>query len=146
MICQPAVGDRAFDALASEAAAIPNLTFLPGVPFGCIDRHFMSARVLVNTSDSEGFPNVFVQAAKCGTPILSLNVNPDGFLDVYECGLCAGGNWKSFKEMLDVLLEPETYRRYSENAYRYACENHDIGNIIGRYKEVLRNVARAGRR
>lgn len=141
MICQPAAEDTAFGSLSDEAAAIPNLAFVPGVPFREIDRYFMSAKVLVNTSDSEGFPNVFVQAAKCGTPILSLNVNPDGFLHEYECGLCAGGDWRKMGEMLSTLLEPASWEKYSRNAYHYARDNHDIGTIIEKYKEVLQKVA-----
>jgi glycosyltransferase involved in cell wall biosynthesis len=141
MICLPAVGDTRFDRLIGEAATIPNLRFVPGVPFGQIDDFFQKARVLVNTSDSEGFPNAFVQAAKCGTPILSLKVNPDDFLDKYACGSCARGEWQRFKEMLAKLTAPDINRTYGENAYRYASENHDIKTIIEKYKEVFRRVA-----
>jgi glycosyltransferase involved in cell wall biosynthesis len=141
MICQPAVDDPLFATLSSAAAAIPNLTFVPGVSFKEIDRHFQSAIVLVNTSDSEGFPNVFVQAAKCGTPMLSLNVNPDDFLTRHKCGMCAGGDWQKFKEMLTRLVEPSMNRLYGDNAYKYARQNHDITTIIEAYKEIFRRVA-----
>jgi glycosyltransferase involved in cell wall biosynthesis len=145
MVCQPAADDPAFEGLSSDAAAVPNLTFVPGVNFKEIDRYFQSATVLVNTSDSEGFPNVFVQAAKCGTPILSLNVNPDDFLSRHQCGMCAGGDWQKFKEMLARLVEPSTNRLYGDNAYEYARQNHDIATIIEAYKEIFRRVARGSR-
>jgi glycosyltransferase involved in cell wall biosynthesis len=141
MVCQPAVGDADFGRLAVEAAAIPNLVFIPGVSFSRIDEFFQKACVLVNTSDSEGFPNVFVQAARSATPILSLNVNPDGFLDKHKCGYCAAGDWRKFREMLAELLTPDINRTCSDNAYEYARQNHDIRTIIERYKEVLRQAA-----
>ncbi|HSV27879.1 MAG TPA: glycosyltransferase, partial [Sedimentisphaerales bacterium] len=146
MVCQPAADDMDFGKLASEAAGIHNLTFVPGVPFGQTDTYFAGAKVLVNTSDSEGFPNVFVQATKYGVPILSLNVNPDGFLDKYRCGLCAGGDWRRFVEMLDMLLDAANYAAYSENARGYFNENHDMGTIIAKYKESLIGSADGYRR
>lgn len=142
MICQPALNDASFNLLAEEAAAITNLKFIAGVPFEKIDDYFMRALALVNTSDSEGFPNVFVQAAKCGTPILSLNVNPDDFLNRYKCGLYADSDWQRFTNMLHKLLEPDTYAQYIASASRYFHENHDLGMIIELYKSVFQQATR----
>lgn len=141
MICQHATGDNNYDTLNARARQIKNLEFIEGVPFSEIDGFFLRAKIFVNTSDTEGFPNTFIQACKCGTPILSLNVNPDNFLNKYKCGLCADGDWQIFKNMLTDLLGTAA-REYGQNARRYVEENHNIKNIIKLYKEIFCSLIR----
>jgi glycosyltransferase involved in cell wall biosynthesis len=140
MICQEAFGQRGYEELERDAKEIANLEFLERVGFHEIDKNFQRAKVLVNTSDSEGFPNTFIQACKWATPILSLNVNPDGFLDRYQCGMCAEGDWGRFVRMLTELAEPATQKEYGGNARRYVEENHDIKKIIEEYKRIFREL------
>ncbi len=103
---------------------------------------FSKPRFFVNTSDMEGFPNTFIQACKSGTPILSLNVNPDGFLDSYKCGLCARGDRQVFKHQLAELLSGAG-ANYGRNARKYAEENHDITKIIKLYKDIFYDLVRS---
>lgn len=142
MICQEAFGQSGYEDLLREAKEIANLEFLPRVGFHQIDAYFQRAKVFVNTSDSEGFPNTFIQAGKWRTPILSLNVNPDGFLDRYRCGKCAKGDWDQFVGMLTELAEPEAQKDYGQNARRYVEEHHDIKTIIAEYKRIFRELVR----
>jgi glycosyltransferase involved in cell wall biosynthesis len=137
MVCSRAEGDNRYDDLARGAAAVPNLKFIPGLPFEQIDAFFEKAILYVNTSDSEGFPNTFVQACKSGTPILSLNVNPDEFLTRHNCGLCAAGDWKRFLKLMREITTPQNAEKFGQNGRCYAENNHDIGRIIETYKELL---------
>ncbi|MEJ2646836.1 MAG: glycosyltransferase family 4 protein [Sedimentisphaerales bacterium] len=139
MICQQAGDDNdaAYRNLVEQAKLAANLKFIERVPFLEIMGFFQRAKVFVNTSDTEGFPNVFIQSCLSGTPILSLNVNPDDFLNKYECGLCAKGDWEIFREMLSELLRPDTMKLYGENGREYAVKNHDIQNIIEKYKTIF---------
>jgi glycosyltransferase involved in cell wall biosynthesis len=146
MICQTTRGDKNVnkpvkkDSLLEEIKNIPNLKLIDYVPFHQIDSYFEQSKVFVNTSDSEGFPNTFIQACKCATPILSLNVNPDDFLNKYNCGLCANGDWQDFKNMLKRLLDPATASEYGTNGYRYVLEHHDITKSIEQYKMIFHNL------
>jgi glycosyltransferase involved in cell wall biosynthesis len=141
MICQRTKGDNKYDELMSAAKSIANLEFVESVPFHEIDSYFRRAKVFVSTSLAEGFANTFIQACKCGTPILSLKVNPDDFLNKYKCGLCAEGDWNKFRDMLSKLLEPQLAGQYSANAWRYVNENHNIEKIIGKYKEIFMQIS-----
>lgn len=114
-----------------------NLKFIQGVPFGEIDSYFCQAKIFVNTSSYEGFPNTFVQAAMYGVPILSLSVNPDNLIDKNRIGIFAENNVQKLIEGCKRLLEDDQfYNIASSNAYRYAKNNHDI-LIIGKQCEVL---------
>jgi glycosyltransferase involved in cell wall biosynthesis len=140
MICQKAIKDTEYDSLVARAQRIRNLEFITRVPFRKIREYFQQARMLVNTSDSEGFPNTFIQACKWAAPILSLNVNPDGFLDKYECGMCANGDWALFVEKLEQILDREIANKFGNNARKYAEEFHDINKIIKQYKKCFTQI------
>jgi glycosyltransferase involved in cell wall biosynthesis len=134
MICQRATGDDRYEALVREAKSIRHLKFIERVPFSEVDAYFQRSRVLVNTSDSEGFPNTFVQACKAGTAILSLNVNPDGFLDKHACGLCTRGDWQAFENQLAHLITGSNAAKLGANGRAYVEAHHNLETIIRDYK------------
>jgi len=140
MICKEATDDKDYSHLATKAGEIENLEFISGAPFGHVESFFRHAKVFVNTSYSEGFPNTFIQAGKCGTPIVSLKVNPDGFLDNYRCGLCADDNWGLFVDMLKQMLDTVRASEYGANSRRYVLENHDVSKIVEQYKTIFGRI------
>jgi len=139
-ICQRATGDKTYDELVAHARAVKNIEFIERVPFGEIDNYFQRAKVFVNTSDAEGFPNTFIQACRSATPILTWNVNPDGFLDRYGCGFCAGKSWDKFVSQCKMLAEPENMTRYGQAGRKYVEETHDISQIVEEYKKLFRKA------
>ncbi len=141
MICQKAIEDDQYDNFVEKAKQVKNLRFIQRVPFHQIHEHFLQAKVFVNTSDYEGFPNTFIQACKCATPVLSLNVNPDGFLDKHKCGFCCNGDWEKFIDSLKDMLEHKRYNELGKNARKYVDNNHDVANIIEQYKSCFTQIA-----
>lgn len=137
MICQRTKGDIHYDKLLHLADSAGNLKFIEYVPFHKIDYYFQRAKVFVNTSHSEGFPNTFIQAGKCGTAIVSLKVNPDGFLDKFNCGLCADGDWNRFVDFLNSVLSKGRYIELGNNARKYVEQTHNIRKIIELYKKYF---------
>jgi glycosyltransferase involved in cell wall biosynthesis len=70
---------RLYEAVMEAAKDVPNLEILGFLPLQEVERQFDRARVLVSTSEIEGFPNVFLQAMRRGVPIVSY-VDPDGII------------------------------------------------------------------
>lgn len=143
MICQQATGDMGYSALKSEAENIENLIFIEHVPFHKIDGYFEQAKVLVNTSDSEGFPNIFIQACKASAAILSYTVNPDDFLNKHQCGVCCHGDMTAMLNQLGEMLCEKCYQRFGNNGLKYVKDQHDIKTIIDHYKSVFHGNARS---
>lgn len=94
-----------------------NLRLLQTVPFNAISRFFATAKILVNTSVAEGWPNTFLQAGAAGTPVLSFRVNPDSYLEKYHCGLVG----KKLPESSVAVL--------GRNHYTYVKKHHGSSNI-----------------
>ena len=138
MICQRATGDIEYDGLKADAGKISNLQFIERVPFHDIDRYFDGAKVFVNTSDSEGFPNTFIQACNASTAILSYAVNPDGFLDKYQCGVNCNGNSSTMTNQLKEILSENRYQQLGNNGLKYVRDHHNISEIIERYIPIFR--------
>jgi glycosyltransferase involved in cell wall biosynthesis len=128
-----------FDLIRAEARRIPNLTFIERVPYTEIQAHFDRAKVFINTSTVEGFPNTFVQAAMGATPVLSLSVNPDEVLHVNGFGRCAQGDLDRMHADLAELLENDTLRgEMGAAAFSYATATHDIEVVTEHFKEIVR--------
>jgi len=120
---------------------ISNLEIKEDVPFEDMDYYFKKAKVFVNTSSSEGFPNTFLQAAKNKTPVISLQVNPDEMLEKYQIGRCANGSfYKLSNDLAEILGNDLLWQTMSENAYHYAKKNHDINTVVREYKDIFRGL------
>lgn len=128
MICPPsATSPELSEQIRMQAEAMKNVDFVSSVPFDEIDSYFESARIFVNTSTQEGFPNTFIQAAKHGVPILSLSVNPNDFLENEQCGFfCYNDIDKLHSRLVELVGDAELVSRIGMNGYQYAKKYHDI--------------------
>ena len=128
MVCNNSVGpEDYFNRMKYLADGVKNIEFIPYVPFSKINAYFRGAKLLVNTSDYEGFPQVFIQAAMNKVPIISLNVNPDNFITKYNCGVvCDGDELFMNQSIQNLLIDSQQLNQLSKNAYNYAREHHDI--------------------
>lgn len=142
MICPKANEDGIdWDNLYQTASVLNNVTLLNYVPFAEIDSYFQEAKIFVNTSLFEGYPNTFVQATKNATPIVSLNVDPDNFLKEYRCGFMTDGDFNMLIKRVKELLESQTlYSEMSQNALKYAKKEHNILNITKLYKNGFEKI------
>src|SRR5690606_5922774 len=89
------------------------------------------ATMLINTSEWEGFPNIFLEAALSGTPIVSLAIDPDGLLSQKHCGFTARSDLNQLAMIVDGISSGEisTVER-TRKMHQYCVENHDA-RIVG---------------
>jgi glycosyltransferase involved in cell wall biosynthesis len=114
-----------------------NVTYISKVPFEQIDDYFKRSKLFFNTSYHEGFPNTFVQALKNGVPIVSLYVNPDSMIDLYNLGVCSANENDIVKFMNKVYSDKNFYDALCQNCYTYAKKNHDINKSVQLLKGLL---------
>lgn len=119
----------------------PNIRILEYVPFNEIEMYFRKAFVLINTSVFEGFPNTFLQAGKYGVPILSLNVDPDKFIETNQCGIVAHGEIDKLKQGLRTILNDKNIQeKVSRNIRQYVYQNHDLSRKVLELHQTLQQI------
>lgn len=132
-----------FAALREAARKLPNLELKGFVPLAETERYFNGARLFLNTSEYEGFPNTFLQAWSRGIPTV-------GFIDtgsrrqgepVYEYVRdVSEATWRLDRLMRDDIL----WQQVSARCQVFFRETHSVDAIIDRYERELGALA-AGR-
>lgn len=138
MIMPSGNNQQFFNSIKSEAKKLKNLEFIPGVPFSKVESYYNRAKIFVNTSISEGFPNSFNQSMNASTPILSLNINPDNFIVKNKVGIYCNDNFSVLKSGLNQLLnDRDLWKNFSENAYKYVYNEMNIEKTIKLWKKIF---------
>lgn len=115
---------KVYDECVSLAADSDNVRFLGGLPFYETNEWFSRAKVLLCTSEYEGFPNTFLQAWANDVPVLS-TVNPGNRITDKKLGFVCN-NINEFKVNLGTLLEKECYTQCQEAINSYFVEAHSL--------------------
>jgi len=124
--------------LITAIEKIKNIKHIDFVHYKAINKYFKDSLLFVNTSDYEGFPNTFIQAAMNGTPILSFNVNPNNMLNENEIGFFCENNIDTAANFINKLISSDKMqKKLSNNAYKYALLNHDISVVIKQLKQII---------
>ncbi len=127
--------------IQEQGKDLPNLEILGSMSLEESNALFDEAMIFVNTSQAEGFPNTFLQAAARGVPIVSFEVNPDGALDSYQFGYCANGDWtKLIDDMVTLSRNRALREQMGVNGQRYIRDNHDPSVIVDQYTELFQSV------
>lgn len=127
-----------YDRCVSQAKILPNVTMIHYVLYTEIERYFAQATLFVNTSVFEGFPNTFLQAAKYGVPIVSLQVDPGQMLSKHGCGLLCTGDFERLKEnVCRFMTVSSLYEEASAHCLEYVRTYHDKDKIMTQYESTL---------
>jgi glycosyltransferase involved in cell wall biosynthesis len=131
-----------FASLKEAARTLPNLELKGFLPLAETERYFDGARVFLNTSEYEGFPNTFLQAWARGIPSVA-------FIDtgsrrhgepVYESVRDVGeATWKLDRLMRDDIQ----WQQLSQRCQAFFRETHSVDAIIDRYERELLALAGA---
>lgn len=129
-----------YSKIMQEAKRLPNLTFCGRVPYHAMWENYARARVFVNTSDSEGFPNSYLQAWAHGTPTVVF-FDPDNIISEAKLGLCATSIAEMAEHILFLLKNQRQWERLSDNCRAFMARNYLESDVIAPYlagiKEVL---------
>ncbi|MHA1833651.1 MAG: glycosyltransferase family 4 protein [Candidatus Baldrarchaeia archaeon] len=133
---------RLYEKIKRAAKMLPNFEFYGFIPYHQVNEYFRRASIFVNTSSVEGFPNTFIQAWAHYTPVVSLNVDPDGIIQRNRLGFCS----KTFKQLVSdvntLLRDKELRKKMGVNGRKYVEKEHNLQKITRKYINVFEELMR----
>lgn len=132
--------------LQAALRAQPNVEYLGALPPAALGAVYRRCRVLLNTSEVEGFPNTLLEAWRHGLDVVA-SVDPDRLLSRGELGLTAE-SLPALKECLLASLragEPELAER-RRLALRYLQASHSPAQLAPAWERILLNTSRLGKK
>jgi glycosyltransferase involved in cell wall biosynthesis len=95
-----------------------------------------NAKALINTSNFEGFPNIFLEAWANGVPVISQNVNPGQVLTKYKLGIYCDEDIYKMKKSIE-LFKSEDFEK--EKLISYVLRFHDFTMAGERFLNIINN-------
>jgi glycosyltransferase involved in cell wall biosynthesis len=109
----------------------PNVRLLGKLSHFKTLQEIADSKALINTSNMEGFPNVFIEAWAYGVPVISLNVDPGNVIVDEKLGVFAHGDMNRMVEALNEDLCNDDFERRSTE---YILKNHALNEF--KIKEI----------
>jgi glycosyltransferase involved in cell wall biosynthesis len=128
-----------FEIIKNQSKDIPNIEFLGFVPFSDIGQHFDGARVFVNTSRFEGFPNTFLQAWARGIPTVSF-FDTGSLLNSSPVSTIVGTEIEAVQKLDRLMTNADEWRRASVDCREYFERNHSVKHAIELYEQLFENL------
>lgn len=121
------------------ASAVDNLDFIGYVPFADVGRYFDNTSLFVNTSDSEGFPNTFLQAWIRGIPTLSF-VRPEAIPG--EVGTIVCRDISDMATRISALIaNRKDWEAASEACKAHFQNNHSVAAVLQHYRDLFQRLS-----
>ena len=128
-------GQTYYEDMRAAAARLPNVTMLGPVRYRDSGELFDRAKIFLNTSSIEGFPNTFLQAWIRGVPVVTF-FDPDGLVKRLPLGRVAN-SLDDMREAIRGLLEIDVDRHLlGRRAREFATREYTKG-VAARYLELL---------
>lgn len=117
--------------------ALPNVNYRGQVSPEHAEGIIQNAAVLLSTSHSEGFPNTFLQAWSNGTPVVSLEIDPDDIIKRYGLGAISNGVVGAVKDITRLLASADQRDDIAVHAQRYVTEYHSDAAVVEAFEAAV---------
>jgi glycosyltransferase involved in cell wall biosynthesis len=127
----------------SAAAARANITFHGPLSYWAANEACSRAKLLLNTSAVEGFPNTYLQAWIRGVPVVTL-IDPDHVIAREGLGAAAGSPAELPGTIEALLSNPAAYQSASESCTRFMAREFAEDKSLSAYLDTFERILPAG--
>lgn len=146
MVGGPQPGEqKLYERIEADARSLPNVVFHGRVPYHDVNALYEQARVFVNTSNSEGFPNSYLQAWRRGTPVVAF-FDPDGVNARHALGATPQDLAGMSNAVSRLLVDADDWDACSQACRRFMDEQFAEARVLRSYSEVFAQLAATSRR
>jgi glycosyltransferase involved in cell wall biosynthesis len=133
----PLPGEEAlFRELRHAAVAKPGMMFHGRLSYWDANHLYARARLLLNTSDVEGFPNSYLQAWIRGVPVVTL-IDPDGVIEREGLGIAAPSPAQIPAAIRYLLRDPAAWRAASNRCRAFMAREYGEDRVLPVYLETF---------
>jgi glycosyltransferase involved in cell wall biosynthesis len=133
----PGYGARMIEKFAS----VPNITYLGHVSPDRAIEVISGAALLVSTSEAEGFPSVFVEAWAHGTPVVTMEIDPDCVIERHGLGTTADSVEAAAAAITELVASAETRQAMARRARDYVSRTHAGPAVASLVAQALRSAS-----
>jgi len=121
-----------FEQTRAAAQALPNVTFHGRLPYWDANRMYDRARLFVNTSDVEGFPNAYLQAWIRGVPVVTF-IDPDDVIERQGLGRAVTTLEAMQDTLAQWLADPRALADAAARCREYMAREFAPDTVLGPY-------------
>lgn len=129
---------RRTEAAAKERS---NVSFHGALSYRDANEVYARAKLLVNTSDVEGFPNSYLQAWIRGVPVVAL-IDPDRVIEREGLGVTVRSPAGIGGAVRRLLSDPAAWKAASDRCRAYMAREFDTEKVLAAYLDAFEEVMR----
>lgn len=126
--------------ILTRLRSLPNVEYRGHVAPEQALRAIGDASLFLSTSDGEGFPSVFLEAWAAGTPVVSVEIDPDHKIRNGELGMVTDAVDGAVDAVRMLMASPERRKDMGMRARRHAEELHSPIAAVRAFETAVANV------
>ncbi len=116
---------------------LPNVEYLGKVPPATAQRVIEDAAALLSTSSEEGFPNTFLQAWSSGTPVVSLQIDPDHVISRFGLGAISNDIQGAVEDIECLVGSVERREEIAVRSRQYVAVHHSQSAVVKAFQDAV---------
>jgi glycosyltransferase involved in cell wall biosynthesis len=122
--------------LTRQLESLDNVRWHGYVPHARMKTLYRACRVLLCTSESEGFPNVFLEAWACGRPVLT-SVDPDDVVCTFKLGRVETKYGAMKRRLASLQSESAAWQAAGRRGHAYIREHHSTAAALDALTDLI---------
>ncbi|HEV7714221.1 MAG TPA: glycosyltransferase family 4 protein [Steroidobacteraceae bacterium] len=132
-----------FEDIGRQAAGLANVEFRGAIPYHEVHNLYERARLLVGTSEIEGFPNTYLQAWTHGAPVVAY-LDPENLIAQKGLGRVVTTPDEMASAVNAVLAAESEWSDASARSRTYAAARLDENTMLAPYIEAIGTLGNDG--